>query len=145
MPWTIDDRFKIADNEAIVRYIMRHPVLSAHDDVADSLRESARGLSDVESYCPDVHSYAYFVLHTRSNRIFGIAFGQRALAYRLPQERIAEAVAEGGSVCSEIGDDWVLLDPWRGNGPVAPKWCKVAHDHAVAPAASNRKRDRGKS
>ncbi len=145
MPWTIDDRFKIADNQAIVSYIIGHPVLSAHDEVADALRESARGLSDVESYCPDVHSYAYFVLHTRSNRIFGIAFGQRALAYRLPQERIAEALAEGGSVCSEIGDDWVLLDPWRTNGPAAPKWCKVAHDHAFAPASSSGKRDGVKS
>ncbi|MGQ0577840.1 MAG: hypothetical protein ACT4PQ_02890 [Betaproteobacteria bacterium] len=121
---------------------MRHPVLSAHDEVADALRESARGLPDVESYCPNVHAYAYFVLHTRSNRIFGIAFGQRSLAYRLPQERIAEALAEGGSVCSEIGEDWVVLDPWRANGTAAPKWCKLAHDHAVAPAASNRKKNR---
>lgn len=140
MTWTIDDRFKIADNEAVVSYIMRQTNLSAHDEVAESLTSSARGLSDVKWYCPDVHGYAYFVLYTGGDRIFGIAFGQRTLAYRLPQEKIAEAVAEGGSVCLEIGDDWVLLDPWRTNGPAAPKWCKVAHDHAVASGASNRRR-----
>jgi hypothetical protein len=48
MPWTIDGRFKIASNEAIVSYIMRQTNLSAHDEVAESLTRSARGLSDVK-------------------------------------------------------------------------------------------------
>jgi hypothetical protein len=99
--------------------------------VADALTNSARGLSDVQRYCPNVHAYAYFVLHTHDNRIFAIAFGQRALVYRLPCERIAEALAEGGSVQAEIGDDWILFDPWATSGGVAPKWCKIAHDFAV--------------
>ena len=80
MPWTIDDRFKIADNTAVVDFIVQHTNLSAHDEAADALTQSAQGLSDVGWYCPDVHCYAYFVLHTRRNRIFGIAFGQRGLA-----------------------------------------------------------------
>ena len=131
MPWAIDDRFKISGNEAIVGFIMRNTTLSAHDEVAESLTSSARGLSDVQWYCPNVHAYAYFVLYTRGNRIFGIAFGQNALAYRLPLERIVEAVAEGGSVCTAIGDDWILWDPWNTTGASTAKWCKVAHDHAV--------------
>lgn len=133
MPWTIEDRFRTAGNRDVVSYIMRHRNLSAHDEVAEALTRSAHGLPDVQWYCPDVHSYAYFVLHSRSNRIFGIAFGQRALAYRLPRERVAEALAEGWSLCAEIGDDWVRLDPWRTNGPAAvSKWCRISHDHAVA-------------
>lgn len=131
MPWTIDDRFRIADNQAIVAFILCHPTLSAHDEVADALTSSARGMSDVRYYCPNVHAYAYVVLHTRSHRIFAIAFGQSALAYRLPRERLADALVEGGRVYPDIGDDWVIFDPWAAGGTAAPKWCKIAHDHAV--------------
>jgi hypothetical protein len=136
MPWTIDDSFKIPDNKAIVDFITRHTTLSAHDDVAESLTRSAQNLSDVGWYSPDVHSYAYFVLHTRSNRILGIAFGQRSVAYRLPRQRIAEAVAEGGKVCSEIGEEWIVLDPWQATKPVdLQRWCKIAHDYAIGAEA----------
>jgi len=49
-------------------------------------------------------------------------------------ESIAEALAEGGAVHAEIGPDWVLFDPWQGTRPGAiSRWCKIAHDHAVAP------------
>lgn len=137
MPWPLDDRFRIPDNQAILDFIQRvNP--SAHDTVATVLTESAKGMSDVKWYCPDIHSYAYLVLHTQGNRIFGIAFGQSGLAYRLPRERVAEAVAEGGRVYSHIGDDWVLLEPWRPDEATEvtwarlKRWCKIAHDHAVA-------------
>jgi len=134
MPWTIDARFKTADNRAVVEFILRHPTLSAHDDAAEALTDSAQGLSDARWHCPDVHAYAYVVLHTQEGRIFGIAHGQRTLAYRLPTARIAEALAEGGAVHAEIGPDWVLFDPWQGTRPGAiSRWCKIAHDHAVAP------------
>ena len=137
MPWTIEDRFKIAGNQAVVDFILRDDTLSAHDEVATALTQSAEGLSDVKWYCPDVHSYAYVVLHTNAHRIFGIAFGQRALAYRLPKERLTEAGAAGGKVYTEIGNDWVVFDPWHTDQPVnASHWCKIAHDHAVAPQLS---------
>jgi GMP synthase-like glutamine amidotransferase len=136
VPWTFDERFRIPVNEAIVAFIEGvNP--AAHDDVASVLTDSAKGMPDVRWYCPDVHRYAYVVLHTKSDRIFGIAFGMNALAYRLPKEVIPQVLAEGGSIYSEIGDDWVLLEPWRADEPLAATgvrvrhWCKVAHDYAV--------------
>jgi hypothetical protein len=137
MPWTIDNKFRISGNEAVVSFILKHRELSAHDEVASVLTRSARGLSDVHEYCPDINRYAYVLLHTGAHRIFGIAYGQATLAYRLPQVRIAEAVAEGGKPCPEIGPEWVMLDPWSPNGPsTVAKCCKIAHDHAsTRPAA----------
>jgi hypothetical protein len=140
MPWPLDERFRIPENRAILDFVQRDNP-SAHDDVATVLTESAKGMSDAGWYCPDVQSYAYVVLHTQGNRIFGIAFGQGGLAYRLPPERIPEAVAEGGKVYPEIGDDWVMFEPWPPGERIEvtlerPKrWCKIAHDHAVAPKA----------
>ena len=140
MPWPLDERFRIPENRAVLEFIERvNP--SAHDDVATALTESAKGMSDVRRYCPAVHSYAYVVLHTQGNRIFGIAFGQRGLAYRLSPERIPEAIAEGGEVYPVIGDDWVMLEPWLPDERLEvtferlKRWCKIAHDHAVAPKA----------
>lgn len=133
MPWTIADPFKIAENKAVVDFILRHPALSAHDDGAEALTRSAQGLPDVKRYCPDLHNYAYMVLHTSKKRIFGIAFGQQALAYRLPAERLKEAITEGGKICTEIGDDWAVFDPWQSEPTVnAGRWCKIAHDHAAS-------------
>jgi hypothetical protein len=130
MRWPLDHTFKTVENEAIIAFIEREQP-SAHDDVASALIESAKGLTDVRWHCPDPHAYAYVVLHTRANTIFGIAFGMRSLAYRLPRDAIQDAVAEGGTVCAEIGDDWLLCQPW--GMPVRLKhWCKTAHDHAVA-------------
>jgi hypothetical protein len=136
MGWPLDDRFKTVENDAVIAFIEREQP-SAHDDVASALTESAKGLTDVHWYCPDPHAYAYVVLYTRERTIFGIAFGMRALAYRLPQDVIQDAVAEGGTVCPDIGDDWLLFHPW--GTPVRLKhWCKTAHDHAVALRAVNR-------
>jgi len=136
MPWTIDDRFKTAVNQDVVSFIMRHENLSAHDEIAEWLTRSACGLPDVSWYCPDVQSYAYFILHTLDDRIFGIAFGQRALAYRIPLEKIVEAVADGGRPYPDIGDDWVLFAPGEMAGSeLIRRWCKIAYDKTVADEA----------
>lgn len=129
MPWPLDDRFRIAENKAVIAFIERlNP--SAHDEVASALTSSAKGLSDVAWYCPDVHAYAYVALHTQTNRIFGIAFGMNALAYLLPPVAATAALAEGAKVCPEIGVLWVLFEPWR--QPLRLRhWCKVAHDATV--------------
>jgi hypothetical protein len=131
MAWPRDARFTIGTNADVLAFIERKQP-SAHDDVASALMQSARGLSQVEWYCPDPHRYAYVVLHTRDNRIFGVAFGMSALAYRLPPGRIAEAVSEGGRVYAEIGDDWVAFEPWEGRDAAARlrRWCGVACAHA---------------
>ena len=131
MSFTIEDRFKIPENEAVVDFILRNGTLSAHDEVAEVLTRSAEGLADVKWYCPDVHRYAYVVLHTGRHRIFGIAFGQRTLAYRLPQQRQAEAVAAGAQPCGDIGHDWMIFDPWKDAGkPLDTRdWCKRAYEY----------------
>jgi hypothetical protein len=134
MPWTIADQFKIFENKAVVDFILRDETLSAHGDVAEVLTRSAQGLSDVKTYCPDLQNYAYMVLHTSKNKIFGIAFSQSGLAYRLPKERLKKAVAAGGTIFTEIGDDWVVFNPWQSSQPVTvSQWCKIAHDHAAGP------------
>ena len=143
MAWSLEDRFRTAENEAIIAFIERENP-SAHDDVAGVLTESAKGLPDVQWYCPDVHRYAYVVLHTRSNRIFGIAFSMSGLAYRLPPGTIPEAVTEGGKVYSEIGDEWVLVQAWKPEETMAvtrnrlKRWCKIAHDYAGGSKAAGR-------
>lgn len=112
--------------------------------MASALTDSAKGLPDVQWYCPDTWAYAYVVLHTRSNRIFGIAFGMGGLAFRLPARVIPEAVGDAGEVYSEIGDEWVLFPPWQVDKPRnmtqarLKRWCKVAHDYAVGSSALDR-------
>lgn len=144
MPWALDDRFRTAENRAIIAFIERaNP--SAHDNVASVLAEAAKGLSGVRRYCPDLHRYAYVVVHTQNHRIFGIAFGMNALAYRIPKEIIPEAIAEDGEIYSEIGEEWVLFHPWPADEPAEAsfarlkRWCKTAHDYAVGAKAPGRR------
>lgn len=143
MAWSLDDRFRTAENEAVLAFIERENP-SAHDDVASVLTESARSLPDVQWYCPDVHRYAYVVLHTRGNRIFGIAFGMSGLAYRLPPGTIPGAVAEGGKVYPDIGEEWIVFQPWQPGesrtamGERLKQWCEIAHDYAVGSKAADR-------
>jgi hypothetical protein len=127
--WSLESRFTVAGNAEVLAFIAsRQP--SAHDDGASALIESSKGLPGVGWYCPDPHRYAYVVLHTRENRIFAIAFGMSSLAYRLPQERVAAAVADGGRLCPEIGANWIAFPPWEGNEPGArlKRWCGIAYD-----------------
>lgn len=136
MLWPLEAKFRIAENEDVLAFIERENP-SAHDNVASVLTDSANGLPDVQWYCPDVHAYAYMVLHTRDNRIFALAFGMNGLAYRVPPKMIPEALANCGSACSDIGADWVLIAPWpQGGAPqaAAPNhklWCKIAHDYVA--------------
>ncbi len=128
MPWELDARFRTRDNAQILSFIERENP-SAHDEAATALTAAARGLSDVAWYCPDKHAYAYFVLHTRAHRIFGIAFGMSCVGFALPPGEIARAVAEGGEPDPSIGAGWVV---WRiGTSADLGAWCKLAHDHAA--------------
>lgn len=127
MSWKLDEKFRIPGNEAIVRFIDReHP--SAHDDIATVLINSAKGLTDVQWHCPEANTYACVVLHTLKNRIFGIAFSMSGLAFRLAPQLIHKALQDGGRVINEIGEEWVMFES---SADVA-RWCKIAHDVAVA-------------
>jgi hypothetical protein len=76
------------------------------------------------------------VLHTRQQRIFGIAFGMDALAFLLPSSLHPEALAAGGTVDADIDDEWI---EWRHTTMLDTKrWCKAAHDYAVGREADKR-------
>jgi hypothetical protein len=120
--WPLDPRFKLRENAAVLDFIARQNP-SAHDEASTALADAASGLSDVARYCPDKHAYAYFVVHTRANRIFGIAYGMSSVAFALPP-----AIAHDGRAATEIGDGWVVF----GLGSDLRSWCKRAHDHAVS-------------
>ena len=141
MEWTIDDKFRTDANADIVGFILKSKNLSAHDEVAEALTVSATGLKGVLRYCPDVHNYAYFVLHTSAGRIFAIAFGQSGLAYRIPDERAWEAFFEGCRACDEIGPGWIMVKPWGVLAPDASKWCAAAYRFALGEDAAGARQD----
>jgi hypothetical protein len=115
-----DARFSIPDNADVLEFIRRaNP--SAHSDVGSILFDLRKRISGAQAYCPSVSSFAYVVLHTASNRIFAIAFGQRGLAFRVDAPGYEEAVATGGTPASEIGSDWVQIAPWRPGVGVNPE------------------------
>ena len=122
-----DARFSIPDNADVLEFIRRANPF-AHSDVGSILFDLRKQISGVQSYCPSVSSFAYVVLHTASNRIFAIAFGQRGLAFRLDAPGYDEAIANGGKPASAIGPDWVEIDPWRGSlgGGLNPQVLHVA-------------------
>jgi hypothetical protein len=124
MPWSVAGCFRIPENADIVDFILKHPTLSAHDDVASVLHDAARGLGGVRQYCPDPAAYAYVVLHTADNRIFAIAYGQSGLAFRLPLAVLPEALADGGTDATDLGPGWVSFPPWGSSD--LRRWCRLA-------------------
>jgi hypothetical protein len=111
-----EERFKIAANQAVIDFIRRvNPF--AHSDLGMKLIELAKGTAGARHYCPAFSSCAYVVLHTDSNVVFAIAFGMRDLAFRLPVDRVRDALARGLGQASQIGDDWLCLSPFPAGGP----------------------------
>ena len=92
--WEIEPRLEIPENSEILAVIRE---LSAHSDVAEELVQSASGNASVSPYCPDRHGFAFMVLHLSNFRVIGVAYGQSELAYRIPRDRMDEAV-KGGAV-----------------------------------------------
>ena len=106
-----DARFFTAENADVLAFIRRvNPF--AHTDVGTIVFDCADAIDGAEAYCPLPSSCAYVVLHTTSNRVVAIAYGQRGLAVRLDAAAQAEAIAAGGSPKADIGADWVEIDPW---------------------------------
>lgn len=139
MSFGIDDRFDLPENRAVVDFIRRtNPV--AHDDVLSSLIRSATGLG-AKWYLPDPHGHSYAVLHTEASRIYAVVFGMSGLVYRLPRNLVAQAVADGGELCPEIGEGWVRFEPWSDGEDILvtdarlKRWCKAALYYAVSPRA----------
>jgi len=146
--WNIDRRFDTAANASVLAFL-RRTMPSAHTDVADELIRSARGLAGVRSWCPDPARYAFVVLHVADGTIFGLAYGQSSLGFRLSEERGGEAAADGGRAADEIGPGWVRFEPWTGHETLETsrrrlaRWCSLAAELSTAsPSASRRRRGR---
>jgi len=126
-----DERFKTDDNRDVIEFIRRTNPF-AHSDVGDRLIRLGQAIARAHHYSPSFASYAYVVLHTESCRIFGIAYGQRGLAFRMPEALVTEALADGARPCPEIGPGWVAFDPWPVDIPTAEtlqrlqRWCERA-------------------
>ena len=130
-----DPRFVSDDNADVIEFIRRvNPF--AHSDVGSVLFELGQETPRAHAYCPVPSVYSYVVLHTDTNRIFGIAFGMRGLAFRLAPDDEAAALADGGIHASDIGAGWLRFEPW-GQGPRAVtdarlrRWCARACAAAI--------------
>lgn len=129
--WAIDGGFSTAANADVLDFLRRRNP-SAHSDVAEELTRAGAGLPGVRSYCPDPQRYAFVVLHLDDLTIMGLAFGQSGLAFRLPGDRVQEAVRDGGAVAVELGPTWVCFEPWTNRETLAQsrqrlaRWCAVA-------------------
>lgn len=127
--WVIDDGFRTPANAEFFPYLGN---ISAHSDVAEELTRAGATVSGVRSYCPDPARYAFVALHLDDFTIIGLAFGQSGLAYRVPEERVQEAIRDGGAVAVELGPAWVRFEPWSNHETLAQsrerlaRWCAVA-------------------
>jgi len=136
--WRIEGRFDVPANAEVLAFLRRAQP-SAHSDVADELSSSARFLRGVRTWCPDPARYAFVVLHVEDGTILAVAWGQAALAYRLPPARLDEARADGGLATGvpELGEEWTRFEPWRSGETLEAtrarlaRWCGVAAEHAL--------------
>jgi len=129
--WVIDERFSTAANASVMSFLRRRN-FSAHSDVAEELTRAAAGVPGIRSYCPDPAGYAFVALHLDDHTIVGLAFGQSGLAFRLPEDRVPEAIPEGGAMADELDSMWVRFEPWTDRETLAEsrqrlaRWCAVA-------------------
>jgi len=130
-PWLIDSRFCTDANDDVLR-LLRSRDLSAHSDVSEELIRSGADVAGVQHYCPDSVHYAFVVLHLDDSTIIGLAFGLSHLTFRLPEQRVPEAIREGGVVDPELGPAWVRFEPWTDQETLVQsrqrlaRWCAVA-------------------
>ena len=125
-----DERFKIAANDAVIDFIRRTNPF-AHTDVGIRLLDLGKELPRSHTYCPSYQSCAYVVLHDDADRIFGIAYGQRGLAFRLAPAWHAAAPVDGGRPEPTIGPDWFSFDAYDIKGMSGAferlrRWCAQA-------------------
>ena len=129
--WKIDTRFDIPENASVLGFL-RDSNPSAHSDVAEELMRSAEGIPGIAHHCPDSQHYAFVVLHLKDSTIIGLAYGQSALAYRLPDHRHAEACEQRGWPAEELGLGWVRFEPWSDAESLQQSRRRLAHWCSVA-------------
>ena len=125
-----DPRFVIDDNADVIAFIRRvNPF--AHSDVGSVLFELGKEIPGALAYCPVPSVYSYVVLHTAENRIFAIAYGMSALAFRLATGDEPNALSDGGIRATDIGAGWTRFEPWGREPKTAThgrllRWCSRA-------------------
>lgn len=123
--WAIDAKFRIPENEGVLRYIEAHQ-FSAHSDVASELIDAANGLRGVRWYCPDAARYAFVVLHTTRNVIFGLAYGMSGIALRVRGTDVARVHSLGGAPHADLGDEWVDVELYASGMSLAENRMRLA-------------------
>ena len=143
MTWAIPAALRIPWNADVMAFLERARP-SAHSDVASELSLAARGLPGVRAFCPAPAGYAWVALHTPEGRVFGLAYGMKALALRLGPHDAVAALRDRGERAEEIGPGWIVFDPFlpdeRSDATRArlARFCRAAFDAASesGPAAA---------
>ncbi len=132
----LHDKFGREENRAIIAYLEKyHP--SAHSDVGSELFRASKDIAESQWFSPNIKQYAYVVLHAPSAVIFALAAGMHDLIFRLPPDEIPNALAAGGAIKQEIGDQWVQFNPFRTDAKMAENradmkhWCEAACQYAL--------------
>lgn len=125
-----DPRFFIPFNADVMEFVRRANPF-AHTDVGGRLIDLGKELPGTTAYCPSYKSCAYVVLHTDTDRIFAIAYGQRGLAFRIGASALDAAIADGGAPTPEIGPGWLAFAPYDSR---TVKWTAVRLRHWCAQA-----------
>jgi hypothetical protein len=132
-----DERFKVPANRAVIEFIRRENPF-AHSDVGDLLIRLGKFVPGTQCYCPSFASCAYVVLHTKANLIFAIAIGMLKIDFRLPTSLVSQAMDRGVGSPSQIGADWLSVQPFPRGEPRAEvetrlnRWCEAACQYAQA-------------
>lgn len=128
--------FDTEQNTDVVAFLRRENP-SAHSDIDEELGYAVSGLP-LQSFSPDRAQYAFVAWCLDNHTIVALAFGMNAIAFRLPESRISDAVRDGARIASEIGSGWVCFNPWKMKASVPDRrrvlasWCATA---ARVPAA----------
>ena len=125
------------ENTALILYLQKEQP-SAQADMVELLVQSVDMLADVTFFSPDSDNFAYYLAHTRGGIVFAAALGLSALAFRLPKQAVSGALAKGGEMFNELGENWIMFNPfWPEHDDEhrlqeMQHWCRLAYHHALA-------------
>jgi hypothetical protein len=100
-------------NAGVLRFLSPQ---SAHGDLAAILLGSIKDCGDAQQYCPDWGNFRYVAIST-NQIIFAIAFGMRAIGYRLNAHYKELALKYAAEPLRQIDDNWVQFDPFPKDAP----------------------------
>jgi hypothetical protein len=99
--------------------------------LVEKLFNISRHLTEQQRYCPNPQQYAYFIHYVTSGVVFAVAVGMLDLVFRLPNEAVSEALADGGEAFSDLPTEWVTFDEATPTNKLK-RWCEVAYRNALS-------------